>query len=405
MNMDLNLLKKQESDITNEHYIYRIGKLIDEGKLPHWKNISDIINNELGIDEENKMNESSFRKPYQYLKRFLNAGVLSDYEDDKYLNELRQTIFELKKEQVKTRDERNEINKLARETAREEKFKHQLLNSIENHVHSPLDYKDKDMSYIDNDGDNDLIISLFDVHNGIEIDNSFNKYNKEVLEYRLGDYLDKIFEIQQRHKSKNAYVILSELLSGNIHPTLRIQNNQDLIEQFLTVIDFMSDFIAELTYRFDKVTIAIAPGNHSRINANKKESLSHENMDHFVIPYLKAKLQNFKNIKYIDNDFEHSIAIFHVRGNLVYASHGDKDNPQNAIQKLTMFTGRKPKLYYCGHRHYNAMSTVYDSKVIQSGALSGTDEYCLDNRLKNRPEQTISVINDNGLECLYDVVF
>ena len=403
--IDLNLLKKQDADITNEHYIYRIGRLIDEGKLPHWKYISDILNKELGIDDDKKMNESSFRKPYQYLKRFLNAGVLNDCIDDNYLSQLKDTIIELKKERVKTRDEKNDFNKLIRESARNDNFKSQIIDSIKTHTNDCLEYNSRNNVYVDNNGNNDLIISLFDVHNGIYIDNAFNKYNKDVLKDRLSEYLDKVLEVQYRHKSRNAYLILSELLSGNIHPTLRIQNNQDLIEQFLIVNDYLCDFIIELTYRFENVVIAVAPGNHSRITANKKESISHENMDNFIIPYLQAKLQKYENIEYIKNDIEHSIAIFNVMGNVVFASHGDKDNPKNAIQKLTMFMGVKPKLYYCGHRHYNEMTTVYDSKIIQSGALSGSDEYCMDNRLRNKPEQTISVINEDGLDCLYNVVF
>lgn len=37
--------------------------------------------------------------------------------------------------------------------------------------------------------------------------------------------------------------------------------------------------------------------------------------------------------------------------------------------------------------------------------LNMHDSYCLDKRLRNRPEQTISIITDKGLDCLYNVVF
>ena len=75
------------------------------------------------------------------------------------------------------------------------------------------------------------------------------------------------------------------------------------------------------------------------------------------------------------------------------------------VQKFTMLFDVKPDLVYLGHRHTNAMETVYDTKVIQSGCLSGTDNYALSKRLRNKPEQTISVITENGLECLYDIKF
>ena len=77
----------------------------------------------------------------------------------------------------------------------------------------------------------------------------------------------------------------------------------------------------------------------------------------------------------------------------------------NVVQKFTLMMGMKPSLVYLGHRHTNALSTVYDVKVIQSGCISGSDNYCMDKRLRNMPEQTISVVTESGLDCLYDVKF
>ena len=49
------------------------------------------------------------------------------------------------------------------------------------------------------------------------------------------------------------------------------------------------------------------------------------------------------------------------------------------------------------------MKTVYDTKVIQSGCVSGSDNYAIDIRKVNKAEQTVSVITDDGLLCLYDI--
>ena len=128
-------------------------------------------------------------------------------------------------------------------------------------------------------------------------------------------------------------------------------------------------------------------------------------MDNLVLPFLEAKLQNFDNVKCYKNTIEQSIAIFNIRNSKVFSSHGDKENMQNAIEKMAMFIGIKPDIYLTGHRHFNSMSTVYDSKVIQAGCLSGPDNYCMDHRLRNRPEQIVAVINNKGLDCLYDIKF
>lgn len=388
-----------------EHFIWRLGQAKDSGILDmSWDDIADVINKEIG-NEDMPFSSSAFRKPYQQAKRFYDAGVFGEMSDGEYLKELQSQKQELEKQKVKVRDERNELKRVIREEARKESFKDQVLRSIAESDCHPLLYDE--MKKFDGvlKSDNDLIISMTDLHTGIEIDNYFNKFNEDILRERMNNYLDKIFEVQLRHGSENAHVILSELVSGIIHTELRIENNQNLIDQFLTATNYISQFLSELSYRFEEVNVYMCPGNHSRISPKKEDSLKGENIDHLAIPFLEAKLQNFENINFHNNNIEESIAMFSVRGNVVMASHGDKDSPGNVVQKFTLMFGMRPALVYLGHRHTNAMTTVYDTKVIQSGCMSGSDNYCMDKRLKNKPEQTISVVTENGLECLYDMKF
>lgn len=388
-----------------EHFIWRLGQAKDSGILDmSWDDIADVINKEIG-NEDMPFSSSAFRKPYQQAKRFYDAGVFGEMSDGEYLKELQSQKQELEKQKVKVRDERNELKRVIREEARKESFKDQVLRSIAESDCHPLLYDE--MKKFDGvlKSDNDLIISMTDLHTGIEIDNYFNKFNEDILRERMNNYLDKIFEVQLRHGSENSHVILSELVSGIIHTELRIENNQNLIDQFLTAANYISQFLSELSYRFEEVNVYMCPGNHSRISPKKEDSLKGENIDHLAIPFLEAKLQNFENINFHNNNIEESIAMFSVRGNVVMASHGDKDSPGNVVQKFTLMFGMRPALVYLGHRHTNAMTTVYDTKVIQSGCMSGSDNYCMDKRLKNKPEQTISVVTENGLECLYDMKF
>ena len=367
--------------------------------------IGKLCNEAFGVEWD----ESTHRKKTQnYLKGYNDAKSElgnADQQLQNMIDENKKLIHELAKEQVKTRDERNELRRVIREEARKESYKEQIMRSISEYHCNPLSYDENKQFTGILKTDNDLIISCTDIHAGIEIDNYFNKFNEDVLRSRFNQYLDKIFEVQIRHGSENAYVILSELVSGIIHNELRIENNQNLIEQFLSVTNYISQFLAELSYHFNTVNVYVCPGNHSRVMARKEESLKGENIDHLAIPFLQAKLQNFKNINFNTNDIEESIAMFNVRNNVVMSSHGDKDSPSNVVQKFTLLFGIRPSLVYLGHRHTNGLTTVYNTKVIESGTLSGTDNYALDLRLHSKPSQTISVVTENGLDCLYDVKF
>ena len=400
--MNLHMLE----DENFHQYIWRIDGLIQSGRYKNWKEITPLVNTELfGDDESQYRDESAYRKAVKYARDFYEAGVFGNLSEDEYIKELQYQKQELAKEQVKVRDERNELNRIIREEARKESYKDQILRSISEYQCKPLSYDEYRNNISIVNTDNDLIVSLTDLHTGLIIDNYFNKFNEDIFRDRLNHYLDKIFEIQLRHNSENVYVILSEIVSGIIHNELRIESNQNLIEQFLTATNYISQFLSELSYRFNKVHVYMCVGNHSRISPKKEDSLKGENIDHLAIPFLEAKLQNFKNVCFHKNDIEESIAVFYVRNNLVMSSHGDKDTPSNVVQKFTLLIGKQPSLVYLGHRHTNGLSTVYDTKVIQSGCLSGSDNFCMDLRLKNKPEQTISVVTENGLECLYDIKF
>lgn len=161
--------------------------------------------------------------------------------------------------------------------------------------------------------------------------------------------------------------------------------------------------LVRMANHFHNINVYVTPGNHSRIVAKKEDSLDGENMDLLLPFYLKARLQNVENVYIMDNTIEPEIAMFNVRGNNVFSSHGHKDSPTSVVQNFTMLFGIKPDIVLLGHRHTNGMSTVYDTKVIESGCVSGSDQYALSIRKSNRPEQTVSVIGDNGLICLYDI--
>ena len=385
-------------------YINRIGNYKVAGIIDMtWVELSELFNKNLREPGE-WWTESAYRKKFANMRHF-KEEFSNDTPDSLEAEELKELRRELEKEKIKVRDERNEYRKLIREEARKESYQEQFIRSIEEAAGKhALD--DIAKYHIHTVSDNDMIICLTDIHAGIESHNFWNNYDGDVLKQRLQHYLARIHEIRERHRSQNAYLVVSELLSGIIHPTLRIQNNQDLIDQFLMVTDYLCDFIQNLSTEFNKVNVYVAPGNHSRINPKKDQDLAHENMDNLVIPFLKARLQNYSNVNCLDNLIEQSMAIFTVRGLTVVAVHGDKDSFSSVADNVSKLLNAKVDLVITGHKHTNRMLTDADVKVVQSGCLSGVDEYAVNNRLRNRPEQAVCIISEaEGLDCIYDVKF
>lgn len=397
MNICFDLQKSDKENL--EQYIWRLGNAKDSGEIDmSWDEIADIINKEIG-QEDMPFSSSAFRKPFQQAKRFYDAGVFDVVTSDEHIVEIQSKIYELSKQQIKTRDERTELNRILREQARKESYKDMVKRIICENV-EPVDISP---CYTSFNGETDLLCHLTDIHTGIKIDNWKNVFNEDILKERIEKYTSDIIAIRELHRSQDCYLVIGEILSGLIHNNLRLQNNMDLMEQFKYVSELISAMLIELSANFNNIYIYTTPGNHSRITAKKEDSLDGENMDVLLPFYLKARLQNLKNVSICDNNVEPEIAMFNIRGNNVFSSHGHKDNPASVVQKFTMMFGVKPDIVLLGHRHTNGLTTVYDTKVIESGCVSGSDQFSVSIRKTNRPEQTVSVINNDGFMCLYDI--
>lgn len=338
---------------------------------------------------------SSFVKQY-YEEKYAKSNSSDKHE---YIDKLEEKRIELEKEKIKLRDERNEYNKIIRQQARRESFKDLIKRIILEEV--------KPLPIITNEkicnGNTSLLVSLTDIHTGIEVDHYLNTFNQDVLENRLKKYTEKIIKIGNVHSSTECHIVIGEIISGLIHNNLRLQNNMNIIEQFKYISELITNMLISLSLKNNNIYVYITPGNHSRITPNKNDSLDGENMDVLLPFYLKARLQNFSSIHIMENEKDPEIAMFKIRNSLIYSSHGHKDSPESVVQNLTMLYGDKPDIVLLGHRHTNGMKTVFDTKVISSGSVSGADEYALSIRKATKAEQTVSVIDDDGFVCLYDI--
>lgn len=388
----MNIYKRFENE-TDEELIFRITG--DKDKIGSWQEVANILNDLLGRN----CKSDTYRKKRQCFDALFNANGRTIFQDHNYLEELRKERQELYKERQKLSDERTELNRLLRREARKESYL-ELVQRVISETVAPIDFETKNVVI---DSENSLLIHCTDLHAGIEIDNFKNTFDEKILAQRIKKYTQEIVRIQKRHNSKNAYVVVGEILSGLIHNNLRLQNNLDLIEQFKLASDLIANMLLCLSTHFENVYMYTTMGNHSRISPKKEDALDGENMDLLLPYYLKARLQNVRSIYIEDNTLMDDVAVFHIHDKLIMAAHGHKDSPSNVVQNFTLLCGQCPDIVLLGHRHTNGLDTVFNTKVIQSGCCSGIDQYALDMRKATRPEQTVSVINQTGLACLYDI--
>lgn len=376
LEQQLDLLKRKQKDSNIE-----------------WQDIADFRSDYNGESEH----RDTIRKGSKLLYEYLDAGWV--HEPTSMSISESDEIIRLKKERQKLSDARVEYNRQIRQEARKESYSEMIKRIICENV-EPTDLK---VQYHTFNSNTDLLVHLTDIHTGIEINNWNNIFNQDILKERIEKFTSEILKIRDLHKSENCYLVIGEILSGIIHNNLRLQNNMDLMTQFKYVSELISAMLIKIANHFDHIYVYVTPGNHSRISPKKEDSLDGENMDVLLPFYLKAKLQNINNIDICENNIDPEIAMFNIRGNNVFASHGHKDNPASVVQNFTMMFGIKPDIVLLGHRHLNGLTTVYNAKVIESGCCSGTDQYAMSIRKTNRPEQTISVVGQDGLVCLYDI--
>ena len=372
----LDLLKRKQTDDTVE-----------------WQDVADFRSEYVG-DLEHR---DTVRKGSKLLYEYIDAGWVNEPKEN--ITSDNSELIAMRKERIKLSDARVDYNRLIRQEARKESYADMVKNIICQNV-EPINIP---VHYTLFNSTTDLLCHLTDIHTGIEIHNWKNDFDEDVLRHRIEKFTSDILDIRGQHGSENCYLVIGEILSGLIHSNLRLQNNMDLMEQFKYISELISAMLIRMANHFNHIYVYVTPGNHSRVSPKKEEALDGENMDVLLPFYLKARLQNIENISICDNTIEPEIAMFNIRGNNVFAAHGHKDNPASVVQNFTMMFRIKPDIVLLGHRHTNGLTTVYDTKVIESGCVSGSDQFAMSIRKANRPEQTVSVIGEDGLICLYDI--
>lgn len=399
-------LKRKENE-NEEQYIWRVAQLKDNGLVDlDWDELAEYINRECRDDESEYRSSSAYRKPYQQAKRYYESGVFSKFNEDEYTNKLNEQKRELEKAKVAYRDERNDWNRQNRIEARIEAKLDNLGETLKEIGQSKFEV-DEHISV--NCGDNSLIVMLSDLHTGQTFNSPFGQYNTDILKNRMTQLLNKVISIGNRHNSVMVNVVLlGDQISGNIHNTIQVSNRENVIEQIKIASEVITWFCTELSKVFGYVHIYECAGNHSRLVSNKELAVHDERLDNLITWIIKQMTAHIDRIKVHDDEetrIDSGISMFELYGKDYVAVHGDYDVlNKTGVGNLSMMLGKIPYAIMNGHNHFPSNTDINGVKIIQGGSIAGSgDDYTIEKRLSGKPNQTVLVCDENGIDCIYNV--
>lgn len=358
-----------------------------------WDDVCDAI----GID----VHPDSLRKAFSVtdysgynVAKYLMDKTASELTDD-MVQRLQDKKDEEYKERVRLQDARRMYNKELREEARFENLRDIMVGEIKKLP--SLDVGKYNEPPFDSIAKAALIIS--DLHYGATSDNVLNLYNTDVCKERMQTLLHKTLDYCKLHQVNELYVNLGgDLVHGLIHISGRVEQEEDVISQTMHVAELLSRFIATLMENVPKVHVIGVQGNHSRVSADRKQSLNAENFERIIFEYISNRL----DIPVIRNGLEDWVT-YCIGNRKIFLEHGDKSNLTSIRTKAINVLGYVPDDIFTGHLHHMELIDEHGTDIVVNGSVMGTDSYAMKHRLHTEPYQVLRIYNGNDV-CTYKVM-
>lgn len=364
-----------------------------------WGDIVELLGLDLNKDSLRKSQDTEFGgvAVYKKMKEKQIESQPIDYQD-----EVKVQLQELKKERIKVADERAALNRKLRNKSRQEDL-HDLAIKCAEIISDSKEINVESSNYkIENPEEKVALLTLSDLHFGLEINEFNNLYNVEIFENRLNRILDKTINYMTVNNVKSIYVLgLGDYLSGIIHTTVRIENRENIVQQVVKMSEYLFQFLSILS-QYAEVFYYDVNDNHGRIFANKDESQNDDNFALFIRWYLEAKFLEQENVHIMQNTFSNEIGVVEIFGKNYGFTHGHRDKIGEIVQNLSLMTKKFYDAIFMGHCHHFEANEVHGTYIYMNGSFSGTDAYANNLRKTSNPSQNLFILNpEEGIECQY----
>lgn len=325
-----------------------------------------------------------------YYEDLLEKQCITD--DDK-IAEKEKLNKEIKMNTQKLRDQRRELRKYETSQARYENLRDYMVTAIE----ELPDIEFKSYS-VESKGNNSAVLMLSDWHCGAIIDNQFNFYNVETMLERAEILKNKVIHYGELHDVSNLYIeINGDMVSGLIHVSSRVQSEEDVVEQIVTVSEALSQFINDLKPHFNKITVVTTLGNHGRILSGKADTITQENFEMLIPVFLKQRVEGVTIIKSHGTDF----VKYEIDDKVICVAHGQNDKVASAISDFAKVFKVVPDEVHLGHTHSYKDINDCDTIVTVNGSLMGSDDYAVSLRKVTQAHQNMIIYGED--RCIYSI--
>lgn len=361
-----------------------------------WATHKKLMEKEGFTDSENSESYRCMIKAYQKdIGRLPEAPKYANMVADGKLQSIKELVGEIAYEKRANQNVLRQLNKVKRDIIDYTLIAEQIRESFDNHDWSKLKFDYKPVA----DTKKKMVVCLSDLHIGALVDTEENKYNFDIAQDRMQEYLDAVLKEIEINNVSDVYVInLGDTVENPYMHNLAYSCEFTMQEQIAYASDLIIKFVSEIS-TVANVTVAGIAGNHDRTNADKKMNLHGDHAVKGINVAIKSfsEKPNVKRITYEQaKDYEHSIELNGVHIKFV---HGDLDsiNDRNVLAKHASIDGVDYSLIVMGHYHHHWIKELGINKfAVGFGTLKGADNYSANTRLMSSPSQGIILIDENG---------
>lgn len=319
--------------------------------------------------------------------KVLDADKIESLTTEDVEESLTQQKQDLMKERMKVRDERTSLNRTLRNEARLERF----VQTIQEVAASYRDLPVVIPGTVDIMRPQcEAVYGLADLHLGPIVENYINTYNYDEAVARVHKVAEDIVSYSKLMNTKRInFLNLGDLIAGIIHPTIRLEQEFDVIEQVMRVSELVAELLNCLIQAAPEITYRSVVDNHARITPDKNQHIELENLNRIIDIFVEERLKN-TNIKFIKDNIDIGIGHFQLlNGKQFFFMHGHEDRKSSVVQDIMGLTHIFPDYIMMAHYHNAAEHTFQGAKLFITGSVIGSDSYAFGKRLFGQPEQKL----------------